>query len=441
MASYENREAYIPYRRNDVVELCLEDGQFSESQAQQFREFCHLLAAYYHFTFHSYLERIKCNYSPFNPDVATKQRHQPSYQQLQKMEEELLQDFKYILERANYIEIPRASLERAMTQRSLVDVKTDADFNDFEQISCYCRGDIYKTIEEGKFFWKKKKVINLFERVALLMKFKDKRYFLQKGNKLEELDFVPGRVYIDLYKNIPKYDLELLFPNIKISMTWKDRLLFGVPAIGAAIPVFLKAIPRITIVIGATLFFVFGTTSLLGINISQQDVQDVMPVLTAVLSLSMILGGFAFKQYSKYKSKHIEFRKTVTDTLFFKNLANNTTVFQALIDAAEEEECKEIFLVYYHLLVSNQSLTPEELDNKIEEWMEEKFDTKIDFDINSPIRNLEAIKGKVQKDNGEWVETPLLWKDRKGCCQVLPLVEAKHVVDYVWDNIFSYSQF
>jgi hypothetical protein len=439
MASYEDREAYIPYCRHDVIELCAEDGQLSESQAQQFREFCHLLAAYYHFTFHAYLERVKYNYSPFNPDVATKQRYQPSPQQLQDMESNLLQDFRYILERANYIEIPLASLKRAMTQRSLVDVKTDVDFKDFEQISCYCRGDIYKTIEEGKFFWKKNKIINLFERVALLIKFKDQRYFLEKGEKLEKLNFVPGNIYIDLYKNIPKYDLELLFPNIKISMTWKDRLLFGVPAIGAAVPVLLRAVPKITVIIGAILFFTLGTTSLLGISVSQEDVQNLMPVLAAVLSLSMILAGFAFKQYSKYKSKHIEFRKTVTDTLFFKNLANNATVFQSLIDAAEEEECKEIFLVYYHLLISEKPLTPEQLDNRIEAWMEKKFETKIDFDINGPINNLEETSGKIQKQNEEWVETSLLWKDEQGRCRILPLQDAKHLVDYIWDHIFSYS--
>lgn len=439
MASYEDREAYIPYCRNDVIELCLEEGKLSESQAQQFREFCHLLAAYYHFKFHTYLERVKYNYSPFNPDLATKQRYQPSPQQLQNMEDSLLQDFRYILERANYIEIPLASLKRAMTERSLVDVKTDVDFNDFEQISCYCRGDIYKSIEEGKFFWKKTKTINLFERVALLIKFKSKRYFLEKGEKLEKLNFTPGNIYIDLYKNIPKYDLELLFPNIKISMTWKDRLLFGVPAVGAAVPVVLKAVPKITVIIGAILFFAFGTTSLLGISVSQQDVQDIMPVLAAVLSLSIILGGFAFKQYSKYKSKHIEFRKTVTDTLFFKNLANNATVFQCLIDAAEEEECKEIFLAYYQLLISETPLTPKQLDDRVEAWMQEKFNTKIDFDINGPIKNLAGISGKVEKQNGEWQETPLLWKDEQERCQVLSLEDAKHLVDYIWDHIFSYS--
>ena len=40
-------------------------------------------------------------------------------------------------------------------------------------------------------------------------------------------------------------------------------------------------------------------------------------------------------------------------------------------DAAEEEETKEIILVYYHLLTSPDPLTPAQLDDRIERWMEE----------------------------------------------------------------------
>jgi len=55
MASYEDREAFIPYRRTDLIELCLEDGQLDAAEAQKFRDFCSLLSAYYHFHNHSYL--------------------------------------------------------------------------------------------------------------------------------------------------------------------------------------------------------------------------------------------------------------------------------------------------------------------------------------------------------------------------------------------------
>ena len=129
--------------------------------------------------------------------------------------------------------------------------------------------------------------------------------------------------------------------------------------------------------------------------------------------------------------------------LFFRNLANNASVFGSLIDDAEEEECKEIILVYYHLIASQTPLNPEQLDDRIEAWMEEKFGTKIDFDINGPLRNLQAIRGKIVKDGeaeASMPEIPLLTYDNQGFCQVPSLDDAKTIVDYVWDNAFLYAK-
>jgi len=79
------------------------------------------------------------------------------------------------------------------------------------------------------------------------------------------------------------------------------------------------------------------------------------------------------------------------------------------------------------------------LDDRIEAWMDEKFGTKIDFDINGPLGNLEAIRGKIVKDGSEEASTPeipLLSYDERGFCKVASLEDAKKIVDYVWDNAF-----
>ena len=442
MATYQDREAFIPYRRSDLIELCLDDGQLPNENVQQFRDFCTLLSAYYHFKFHAYLERLKNNYDPFNPDADTQSRVELTPDKLAEREANVVTDFQAILERANYVPLSPNSLQRAFKEKSLIQLKTAVDFDEFDQLVCYCCGDYEETIQIKKFIRKKDKKINVFERVVLLIKFKSADYFQSKGDKLASLQFTPGKMYLYFYKNIPKFDLELLFPNIKISMTWKDRLLLIVPAIGAAIPIILRVLPKLLIVIGAILFFTMGPSVLEIVQASEEDVRDIMPVLVAVLSLLVTLGGFAYKQYSNYKSKQIKFRQTVTETLFFKNMANNASVFHALIDAAEEEECKEIILVYYHLLTSPKPLTPEQLDNQIETWMDENFGTKIDFDINGPIHNLEEIRGKLVqdgKDTASLSEIPLLTKDKQGCCQVLPLDDAKQLIDYIWDHIFLYT--
>jgi hypothetical protein len=442
MASYEDREAFIPYRRTDLIELCLEDGQLDSVEAQKFREFCSIIAAYYHFQFHGYLESLKDNYAPFDPDADTKSRTETTPQERGVMESILVADFKNILERANYVPLSQDNLQQAFEARSLIELKTYVDFNDFEQMICYCRGDIYKSVWVKKFFRKRKKKINVFERVALLIKFKEESYFVAKKAKPDKLNITPGKMYVYLYKNIPKFDIEFLFPNVKTSMTWKDRLLFGIPAIGAAIPLILKVFPQLLLVIGVILLVTVGPEHLKQLTPSKEEARNIMPVLVAILSLSLTLGGFAFKQYTSYKSKQIKFQKNVTETLFFRNLASNVRVFQSLIDAAEEEECKEIILVFYHLLTSKTPLTPEQLDNRIEVWMDEKFGTQIDFDIHGPLHNLEVIRGKIVQDGSGSTNTPdvaLLTRDSQGYCHLLSLDDALAVIDYVWDKAFLYS--
>ncbi len=434
MAVYEDREAYIPYRLSDLVELCVSDSSFDESQAEKFREFCNLLAAYYHFQFHRYTRTILDNYAPFDPDRTTVAIRDLTASDLAQMEERVVSSFRHILERANYIELSRELLEEAFEDRSLIDLKTNVDFQDFDRFLCYYRGDVFQTIDVKKWmFFTRKLKLDILERVAVFIKYKGKEYFRRKKIDPDSLEFEPGKTYVYLYKNVPKPDLEFLFPNVKTSMTLKDRLLFVVPAIGAAVPVMLKVLPQLLLVIGVVLFLTVGSHEIGALRADEDDVENLTPVLLAVLSLLIALGGFAFKQYSTYQGKKIKFQKHVTETLFFRNIASNSSVFTLLINAAEEEECKEILLVYYHLLQSSEPLTPSQLDDRIETWMEENFKTAIDFDINGPLKNLEAIRGGP--DN-----SPLMQYDERGRCQPLPLETAKAVIDEIWDNAFQFCR-
>ncbi|MEM9922852.1 MAG: TMEM143 family protein [Cyanobacteria bacterium P01_D01_bin.50] len=443
MTFHENREAFIPYRRMDIIQLCLDDGQLNAADAQKFQDFCEILSSYYHFRFHKTLEVIKNNYVPFNPNADVEPLNPPSFEQYDRMESIVIDSFEHILQRANYIRLPEKIVKQALEKKSLIDLKTEVDFDDFDRVICYYRGDSYKTVIQKKlFFWKQERRVDIYERIVLLIKFKEAAYFLTKKENIKELKFIPNKIYVYFYKNIPQLDIDLLFPNVSTSMTWKDRLLFGVPAIGAAIPLILKALPNILLLVAAILLVLNAEPLVEQLKVEQYQVRDIMPVLVATLSLGMTLGGFAFKQYSNYKSKKIKFQKDVTETLFFKNLGNNDSVFQMFIDIAEEEECKEIILVYYHLLTSDNPLKPEELDARIETWMQKKLGTTINFDIHGPLDNLAEIRGQVNindlgQENNPII--PLLSYDQSGNCNVLPLDDAKKVIDYVWDNAFDYN--
>ncbi|MGK7946141.1 MAG: TMEM143 family protein [Microcystaceae cyanobacterium] len=434
-------EAYIPFRRTDIINLCLEDGKLEETQIKTFQQFCEILSAFYHFRFHKILETIKDNYVAFHPHSDVQPLFEPELEQYEEMKQQVIDSFQSVLKRANYCLLPNQEIKESLNQKSLINLKTDIDFNDFEQFCCYYRGNKEKEITVKKYlFWKQTKTIKIFERVVLLIYFKGQQYFAARGDKKkEDLNFVPGKMYVYFYKNIPQLDIDLLFPNLETSMTWKDRLMFGVPAVGAAVPLVLKVLPNLLVILAAILLTLRASSVVQSMDVKPEEARDIMSVLVATLTLILALGGFASQQYNKYKSKLIKFQKDVTETLFFKNLSNHFSAFQMLVDLAEEEECKEIILVYYHLLTSPQPLTPQQLDQKIETWMTEKTGAKINFDIQGPLNNLQSIKGKTSHSSDNDQLIPLLSYDEQNHCQVISLEDAKTVIDYVWDHAFQYN--
>ncbi len=434
MTESQARETFIPVSRQEIIELCLAEGKLSKPEASQFRDFCNILIAYYHFKFHHYLENIKANFAPFNPEV--NQENNLSISQEQTMEQNLIDDFVEVLEKANYMYFSKSSLAKAFTDNSLFDLKTEVDFSDFKRVLCYARGDIQQNMTVRKIWRKVNKKLDIFEQVILLIKFQDEKYFKNKSLKIEDLKFKPGKVYLYLYKNISQPDIEFIFPNIKMSMTWKDRIIFGVPAIGAGISLIIKILPQLLLIIGVIIYVTLGQQPIEQLRVGEDEVKNITPLLVTMFSLIVTLGGFAFKQYTSYQNKQIKFQKNITETLFFRNMASNVGVFQYLIDTAEEEECKEIILVYYHLLTSQQSLTPNQLDEVIESWMAEKLGKKINFDIENTLQSLENIQGKLGTES-ELIS--LLKRDRSNYCQVLALAQAKQIIDNIWDNAFLYN--
>ena len=434
MTESQQRETFIPCSRQEIIDLCLAEGKLNKLEASQFRDFCEILIAYFHFKFHRYLENIKANFAPFNPE--SNQDTNIRISQEKTMEQELIDNFIEVLEKANYRYLSKPRLTKAFSEKSLFDLKTAVDFSDFARVLCYARGDIQKNTLVRKWWRKINKKVDIFEQVILLIRFKDAKHFQNKSLKIENLKFKPGKIYLYLYKNIAKADIEFIFPNVKMSMTWKDRIIFGVPAIGAGIALIIKILPQLLLIIGVIVYVTLGQQPIEELRVRDDEVRNITPLLVTMLSLVVTLGGFAFKQYTTYKGKQIKFQKTVTETLFFRNMASNTGVFQYLIDTAEEEECKEIILVYYHLMTAKQLFTPSQLDEYIEIWMEEKLGKKVDFDIENTLQSLESIQGKLARESES---ISLLKRDRDNYCRVLPLAQAKQIIDHVWDNAFQYN--
>ncbi|MEM7401724.1 MAG: TMEM143 family protein [Pseudomonadota bacterium] len=404
-------------------------------QRRQFQSFAEILTAYVHFKAQKNLELMKQSYAYFNPNqecLLPGLTQEESEQQANILAE----TFKRVLVDANYRELNQQDIEKALSQSSLVPVNTQVDLDAYKRILLFYRGSDVKDVTIKRFLFKKQISFDNYDHVAVLLEIKPKQYFDKKEKYKEIANFEAGKVYLYLYKNIPHYDLELLFPNVKISMSLRDKLMLIIPALGAAIPMLIKILPALGLLIGAIALVVFGWNLDGKFDVDVSDPKAVYPLLLASFSACVALGGFAVRQYIKYKSKRLEFLKKVTDVLFFKSLDVCQGVLHSVIDAAEEEQSKEMFLIYFILLQEKQPLSQEQIRDKVNLWTKEHLGIKTNIQIEKSLEHLTSLQEVSNTTN----EIACIVKSLDdGCFQASDLSIAKRIVDYIWDNIFQYS--
>lgn len=423
------KEHFIPCSREELVEHCLRDGRLTEEDAERFRAFCKLLSAYYHFQFHDILEGLKVGMKPFEKrEEATEEDKAAPLEPA--CAGELLRLTEALLGHANFVKLDEATWARALKYSALLDLKTEVDVDDFERMVFYHQGRRQATISVKRWFRSRETTVDLFSRVVLFLQFRGAAHFERKGIKLDQLGFTPGSLTIMLFRNVPLDDLELLLPNVKLSLGKRDRLMILGPAVAAFASAMVKALPSLALLFGAILFFTLGPGAAARFGFAEEEATRITPTLLALSTVAIAVGGFAWKQYRSYKHKRTAFMKRVAETLFFRNLAVGSHVFHALIDAAEEEEVKEAILVYYHLLLHNGERTVVQLDADIEVWMEGHIGLHVNFDIEATVDQLERLA-----DTGE----RLVQVDPDGRCHALPLVRAKALIDRLWDDAFQYA--
>lgn len=424
---------FIPCSRHVLINKCCK--LLEKQEQRQFQSFAEILNAYVHFKAQNNLELMKQSYAYFNPNNET-----PTYLKLTDDEERqqasvLANTLKRVLLNANYQELSKQDIEKALNQSSLVPVNTKVDLNDYQRILLFYRGSNVKQATIKRFFRKKQISFDNYDYVAVLLEIKSQQYFDAKEKHKNELNFKPGKVYLYLYKNIPHYDLELLFPNVKISMSLRDKLMLIIPALGAAIPMLIKILPALGLLVGAIALVVFGWNLGGKFDVDVSDPKAVYPLLLAALTACVALGGFAARQYIKYKSKRLEFLKKVTDVLFFKSLDVCQGVLNAVVDAAEEEQSKEMLLIYYLLMLEDKALSAEEISIKLNAWTKDQLSASTKVKINPALEQLTNLQAAL--DSG--VTISIIEKDADDQYRASSIESAKRIIDYIWDHAFQYA--
>lgn len=383
--------------------MCLKDRGITASEEATFLHIVRLIQSIYHFEFHDKLEALKDAYAPLNPSRDTRVVFPAA------SDVALLPKLDELLNDANYDKLGEAQLQQAMEETSLFNLHLHVDFSEFEEVALYTRGASERREQVPRF-------MGLFPREVVFTSYDRVVLFIHFSKTLPANDFnKPGSTILKLFQNVPKDDVEMLFPNTRLGMRTVDKLMFGIPAVvGGGIILTTK--------MGASLILLI---SLLGFyaGVSADPVTLDQAALLALLAAIGGFGSFVWRQFTKFKTRKLGFMQRLTENLYFRNLDNNAGVFHRLVDDAEEEECKEAILAYYFLLTRSSIQGAALLDSAIESWFRSEWQADIDFEVEDALVKLRDLDLVFQVGDGQ--------------LKARTLNESRERLDRRWDGYFT----
>lgn len=410
-------ERFIPLRRSDVVTLCEDRLQhvISADELAVFSRCAALLSALYHHDFHARLERLKELYAPFNPDLDPRMVPALDEEGRDARHKDLTAELEAVLEAANFARIEEADLHEALDEESLFRIRLHVDFSDFAHVLFYRRGESWRRETLRELFGLRRRTLTFrnYDRVVVFVTFKPAEHFAAQDR--DDLPFEPGATLVKMFRNVPRADLEMLFPNTEVRMKTTDKLVLGVPAAVSGVVLLTTKLGPTLVLVAALLSFWLGLRD-------ESVVIDQQALLVLGAGLGAI-GGFLFQQLSKFNNRKMRFMKALGDSLYFRNLDNNAGVFHRLIDAAEEEECKEALLAWTELLAAGEAgLDTAQLDAAVERRLQGRLGERVDFEVDDALDKLREL-GLVRPGDGRLV--------------ALGPAEALRRLDDRWDGLYS----
>ena len=223
-------------------------------------------------------------------------------------------------------------------------VRLEADFDDFEEIVFYRRGERTRHEEVTHLFGLRRRTVEFtnYAKVLVYVKFKDAEHFEAQGKDVERLPFtagvddhqaVPGRAPRRPGDAVP----QRAGPDAADRQAADRRSRRSCPGSSWSSPSSSRRWSRCCCCWGS------------GSALRREPVELNQGQLVALGAAWSAFGGYLVRQFTKFKNRKIQFMKALSENLYFRNLDNDAGVFHHLLDAAEEEEVKEAVLAYHFL--------------------------------------------------------------------------------------------
>jgi hypothetical protein len=380
----------------------------------QARRFMRYLSFWRRHSYTAKLLELEQVYEPFAPDSDNLVTRVYSPEERGAMQRRLVELMSGLLEQGNFTRVDPENVHFILTKDSAYGLDLQVDLDAFEEILIYYRGattitERRRDVRKAYMGWREVH-IPVFRRMFLLLKLKPFDVRVREVMKERKVDrkeaerivrrmrgLLPATVtsdciYIKLFKNMPRSDVEMIFPNTKVRFRLFDKIKFGVTAGGG---------------LGVGLFGTVGKIAL---------ASNPYTLAGAVAGF----GGVALRQATNFINQRNRYMVVLAQNLYFHAMADNQGVMTLLADRAAEEDLKEEMLLYS--VLARERINIAELgrvDGMIEEFLTRTFGVDTDFDVEDALRRL--------KQEGIVTEAP------DGTLQTLPPREAALRIDKLWD--------
>lgn len=409
------RDGFIAVRKAELADAIAADPSLPVGDAQALPDLLRLLGALLHHEAHERLEGLKALYDPLDPD-APPARRDTGPAAFEAFEAAIVAE----LTRANFNEIDADTVQTRAQTKLLTGLSIKPRSAGIRRIRFFARGQRAESLVVRRWLGLRKTEIDapVLSDVVVVVGFKseneaeraDTRAFARMRRGVRH-----GAALVKHFRNVATPELVTLHPGARPSMRRGDQIFLAAPAVATGVPVLLNLWPALTVLFAVVAAY-FGA----------QGVIEDSELKRAVAAISGLVAVVAFvmRQRLKYEAQTLRYQKRLSDTVYFRNLANNAGVLDLLVGAGEEQDTKEAFLAYWALRQAARPLVKAEIDNFAESFLREKFTLDIDFEVHDALSKLERL-GLVTR-NGETYAA-------------VDPADALARLDAAWDGVFNFS--
>ena len=130
----------------------------------------------------------------------------------------LFDRFGWLLDRGNFVRLAEEEIDRSVNDRSHWGLNLRSNFEIFDRLELYCRGDVIGTRFRRRLrnrFRSEAVKVPIYQRLVVIFRLRPEREHVQVPRHQD--------VYIKLFKDIPKADLDMLLPGTQVKMSLVDR--------------------------------------------------------------------------------------------------------------------------------------------------------------------------------------------------------------------------